>query len=66
MPDPTYGPAFQTTREELWKTLVMEVPSYFTITEGEFGPGRDYHTLNRDLFEAIRRFCDMKEAQARG
>jgi hypothetical protein len=56
---------FTTTREELWQQLLACVPSHFTVTEGEHGPGRKYHMTVGDLMDAFWAFCDRKEAGIR-
>lgn len=53
---------FETTRDELFERLVLAVPSGYVVTEGAHGPGRKYHVTVGDLLDALREFCDEKEA----
>lgn len=60
---------FTTNRDELWD-FIRSVPSQFNEYRIEEGTarvnGRRYHKDVGDLCDAFRRFCDEKEAAAKG
>lgn len=54
--------AFTTDRDELFERLVQAVEHGHITTEGEYGQGRTYYVTVGNLLDALKTFCDEKEA----